>query len=130
MTRKRFIKLLMSEGYSRNEARDNAEFISCVTRRACMANKIRKISGNEIRVDFSNYSYATYLQKRREFKERMKKAAEAWAADDVPKSHEVKKITHRSGNKKRFRYTDTVVIAARACVLNVPGVDYDAETVD
>lgn len=130
MTRKRFIKLLMSEGFSRNEARNNAKFIADVTRCACRANKIRKILGNEIRVDFKNYSYSTYLQKRLDFEERVKKAAEACAADDVPKSHEVKKIIHRSGNTKIPKYTDTVVIAARACVLNVAGVDYDAETVD
>lgn len=130
MTRKRFIKLLMSEGYSRNEARDNAEFISCVTRRACMANKIRKMLGNEIRVDFSNYSYATYLQKRRDFKERLKKAAEACTAVNAPECHEVKKDHAQKREQKRFRFTDTVVIAARACELNVPGVDYDAETVD
>lgn len=56
MTRKRFIKLLMSEGYSRNEARDIAAGVIWYTKRCAEWNAVYKQKGVCMRQGSGTYT--------------------------------------------------------------------------
>lgn len=56
MTKKRFIKLLMSQGYSRNEAREYAEAVKRFNVEAAELNKIEKQTGSPWRENMHSYS--------------------------------------------------------------------------
>lgn len=56
MKKKRFIKLLMSRGYSRNEAREYAEAIKRFNVEAAEVNKTEKQTGSPWRENMHSYS--------------------------------------------------------------------------
>ena len=55
MTRKRFIKLCMAEGMSRNEARSNADFVVLCNKAVAEHNKGLKASGSAFRSSGMQY---------------------------------------------------------------------------
>lgn len=56
MTKKRYIKLLMAHGYTRNEARDAARAVALINDAYSQLNKFQKISGDAIRFPLDSYS--------------------------------------------------------------------------
>lgn len=58
MKKKRFIKLLMSQGYSRNEAREYAEAVKRFNVEAAELNKIEKQTNSPQRENMYSYSRA------------------------------------------------------------------------
>lgn len=56
MKKKRFIKLLMSQGYSRNDAREYAEAVKRFNVEAAELNKIEKQTGSPWRENMYSYS--------------------------------------------------------------------------
>lgn len=60
MKRKRFIKLCMADGKSRNEARDTADFIAQCCERTAWHNKCDKEFGSEHREAMPSYEVEAY----------------------------------------------------------------------
>lgn len=67
MTRKKFIKFLMSIGISRNDAREYSAIIIDITKRFEGWNKVRKLRGSEIR--FPPPTYANEYRRMRRTKQ-------------------------------------------------------------
>ncbi|MGN1409696.1 MAG: hypothetical protein ACI4XJ_05925 [Eubacteriales bacterium] len=61
MTRKRYIKLLMSKGYSRNSAREEADLIVAYNNRISNINKVNKIIKNRDRAPYLSYDFDYYV---------------------------------------------------------------------
>ena len=55
MKKKRYIKLLMSRGMSRNDARTYAEWVIWHNLQANQINRFGKSCGSEYRIDFLSY---------------------------------------------------------------------------
>lgn len=126
MKRKRFIKLMMADGYSRNEARQYAEFVVFQCRRVSENNAITKVifdDGRRINID--EYSYAkefaihsdSLTKLRLLFKPIMEEALRNPPSDKIVRKV---KLTRARSSGRIF----TLDIAARTCELNLEGVDY------
>ena len=129
MKRKRFIKLLMKDGYSRNDARACADYVVFKCRRVSENNALAKVIFDDgRRIDINRYSYAAEFALHSEsivkMGELMRRAMEE-AIRNPPNDKIVRKIRLTCArSNSRISTLGTLEIAARKCELNLEGVDY------
>ena len=129
MKRKRFIKLMIADGYSRNEARLCADCVVFKCRRVSENNALAKVIFDDgRRIDINRYSYAAEFDFRTNYTKNLVKMGELMRrameeALRLPPNdkivRKVKLIRARSNSR-----ISTLEIAARKCELNLEGVDY------
>lgn len=126
MKRKRFIKLLMADGYSRNDARQYADYVVLQCRRVSQDNAFQKESiWDDRRIDIDRYSYASEFARHLGGNSRMgelMKMLMVKAVRNPPSDKIIRKV--RLIRARQNGRICTLEIAARACELNLEGVDY------
>lgn len=126
MKRKRFIKLLMADGYSRNDARQYADYVVLQCRRVSQNNAIMKTTfAYEKRIDINRYSYAAEFDRHADGGTRLSELLKMLVVEALrnpPSDKIIRKVRIIRGRQNGR--TDTLEIAARACELNLEWVDY------